>query len=57
MIMKREQKASRIVEPQAASSDLGSFETTLRPQKLSEYIGQSKIKRSGFLARNNLLAQ
>ena len=42
--MKREQKASRIVEPQAASSDLGSFESTLRPQKLSEYIGQSKIK-------------
>ncbi|MBI3331772.1 Holliday junction branch migration DNA helicase RuvB [Candidatus Peregrinibacteria bacterium] len=44
MALKREQKASRIVEPRTAGEEGSSFETSLRPQRLAEYIGQSKIK-------------
>lgn len=45
MAIKRTQRKEPVVEPsQASQKDADVFETTLRPKKLSEYVGQSTIK-------------
>lgn len=45
MVLKRRELAPRTVQARPVASDeIGSFEQTLRPQKLSEYVGQAKIK-------------
>ena len=44
MAIKRQQPPKKIIEAKKTSRDSEAFEKTLRPKKLSEYIGQSIIK-------------
>lgn len=44
MTLERTKKASPVRTSKTASEEQGTFEMSLRPKKLSEYIGQSKIK-------------
>ena len=45
MALKRLQpQKERTLKPESGEDDLHALEATLRPQKLSEYIGQTKIK-------------
>ena len=42
--IKRSQKAEAIIQPTKTGGDIDAFEQSLRPKKLSEYVGQPKIK-------------
>src|SRR5690606_10298993 len=45
MALKRQQiRQDSAVEPQEIPKDQDSFEQTLRPRALNEYVGQSKVK-------------
>jgi Holliday junction DNA helicase RuvB len=44
MVLHRRDPSAEIVQPTVQPGDQTTFETTLRPRVLSEYIGQSKIK-------------
>src|SRR3989338_5222738 len=44
MVIKRTQQAKSAVTPQVMKEENTDYEQTLRPQRISEYVGQAKIK-------------
>lgn len=44
MVLRRSQRGQTVLRPANAAEDVVSFEQTLRPQTLTEYIGQNAIK-------------
>lgn len=44
MALQRTQKSTAVVQPVKTARESEAFEQTLRPKKLSEYVGQGKVK-------------
>jgi len=44
MAIKRQTRSQHVVQPSRTARDNEVFEQTLRPRKLSEYVGQSEVK-------------